>query len=106
MEYYGPSADFSEALPVMGGTTAGFTCGICGAAFVTAEQRNEHLAGHPVPIRTPPCKHEWRQYMGVRMMKVLDGYGDDAVESYERVDESQPYPDGFFCIHCTERSDG
>ena len=52
-------------------------------------------------LHDPPCKHEWRQYMAV-------SYGQEIVlNGIPYVGDAPPVlqPDGFFCIHCTERKD-
>ena len=64
------------------------------------------LAQMVLEVDTPPCKHEWRQYMDIERYNVPEEHRDDYL-----IKDGQPivgtdFPNGFFCIHCMERSDG
>ena len=50
------------------------------------------------------CKHEWRQYLhAIDAARILDVLG---VAGGAGMHDLTLIPDGFFCIHCMERSDG
>lgn len=53
--------------------------------------------------RPPPCKHEWQQYMvpvdGATILDKLPIITDRSPHAIILV------PDGFFCVHCTERKE-
>ena len=79
-------------------TVYDLTCGWCGDTFNNPDRRTDHiLKFHSLDLTPPPCKHEWRQYMA-------NSVGKDETDEYGYV---EPFlqPDGFFCIHCTERKD-
>ncbi len=62
--------------------------------------KTDDLAAMVLEVDTPPCKHEWRQYM------TNDGGVDTAPDGSIR-GYIEPFlePDGFYCIHCTMRRD-
>lgn len=62
-----------------------YTCGGCGATYDTSVEAAR--CNHPAS----PCKHEWRQYMGIKFVNIAG--------------EMERAPDGFYCIHCTQRRD-
>ncbi len=68
-----------------------YECEFCKKYLNSKEARTEHEQlehAYSATIRdTPPCKHEWRQYMG------------------RSVAPATSRPDGFFCIHCPAKSD-
>ena len=110
-EYYGPSPDFSEALPVMGSTADE---NVRAAADHVMRHVDPNDEGLPALVRffknaamldfeaeyeaLTACKHEWRQYMDVGIWH--EPWGETTRPQYGL------HPLGFFCIHCMERSDG
>ncbi len=55
------------------------------------------------PVCSPPqpCKHEWRQYLALHVeLQTLEASPSERLQA-----DVALQPNGFFCIHCTERRD-
>lgn len=71
------------------------------------EHEPREVAHQWTPVTQPdpdaPCRHEWRQYMGpVDAAAILDRM---PVVFGTKTSTLVLIPDGYFCIHCMERSE-